>query len=408
MPRALRIAIMVTPLGLFACSELPPDPPPPPTILNVVAVDAVTEAPVNKARILLFEEGVWHRLEGGGTALTLSGGDYRYRIEAPGYATEPRPYRRPPAVKVVAEKTTELRIRMQPTDPTAAQNGGGLRGKVVGPDGPVEGALVVATGARARAVRTDKEGDYAMLGLPADRYTVTAHHGGVAFEKLANVEVGSDLVEGVDIQGEAGGVEVGGLIRRGTGRTTVYMVHPKTGDPIPGLSAETNLGGPWRVAGVPKGTYQVETALELDDNWVQDADRRLQEGPATVDVTATGSASLDLYAIPSVRMLSPAFTETASATPELSWRPVDDADFYVVEVMDEKGTTVFGGFDAVGNPRIRVLPPDSAVAYGGDALVPGARYTWRVYAAERDPLNPSQFTLIAGSERLEGGFVAGE
>lgn len=401
---------MVTPLGLFACSEPPPEPPPPPTILSVSAVDAVSGAPVEKARVLLLEEGVWHPLKGiEPTKIVLSGGDYRYRIEAPGYRDEPRPYRRHPTVKVVAEKTTDLQIALQPTDPTAAENGGGLVGKVVGPDGPVEGALVVAVGARTRSAYTDKEGDYAMLGLTSDRYSVTAHHGGFSFETVRDLAVDSDVLEGVDIQGAASpGVDAGGVIRRGTGRTTVYLVHPRTGEPIPGLSAETNLGSPWRIPAVPSGSYEVEMALELDDNWVQDEGRRLDEGPAAIEVTETGSASVDLYAAPSIRMLSPALAGTASTTPELSWRPIDDADFYVVEVVDERGATVFGGFDAAGNPRLRVLPPDSSVLYAGAPLVPGARHTWRVYAGKRDPLNPSQFDLIAASERLEGEFVAGE
>jgi hypothetical protein len=109
-----------------------------------------------------------------------------------------------------------------------------------------------------------------------------------------------------------------------------------------------------------------------------------------------------------MRRIEPVKSATVSGVPRLTWREVEDADFYVVEVKDESGKTVFGGFDAGGNPRIRVLPPDVSVPYGGDPLVDGARYEWRVFAGKRDPLNPTAFEVVAASESLEGEFVFAE
>ncbi len=384
----------------LSCSDPPPDPPPPPTILHATAVDAVTGMPVEGARLLLIEQGTWQDLP---VDLTLEGAEYQYRVEAPRHRSEPRPFRRLPRVLVISQMTTELTVVLQPVD--APSGDGAIAGTLHGAEGPVEGALVVATGTRVRSTYSDGNGDYLLSGLQDDLYTVDAHLAGFTSSVRMSVDVRGARVDGIDLDLTAGGVAVGGRIHGGTGQTTVYLIHRGSGVPVPGLEVDTNLGSAWQVSSVPPGVYLANTALELDDGWVFDDPRILGGAPASVAVSETASASLDLDTLPSIRRIAPAASATVSATPELSWRAVDGTDFYVVDVTDESGRNVFGGFDAGGNPRIRVLPPNVSVQYTGETLVPGARYAWRVFVGKRDPLNPTSFVLTAASEALEGDFV---
>jgi hypothetical protein len=390
----------------LSCSDPPPDPPPPPTILEVSIVDALDRMPIPGARLLLLQEGTWHDLADGTASLTLEGGTYLVRAEAPGHRSEPRPLRLLEEITVVAEKTTQIEIELQPID--APGGTGAIRGKLMDGSMPVFGALVVATGARIRYTFSDLQGDYALVDLAPDLYSVTAHHAGMQFTVRNGVNVESTAVEGVDLTATPISSSAGGRIRGGTGETRVYLLHPDVLVPITNLTTDTNLSSSWAIEGVAPGMYRAEVALELEDGWVLDYERVLEDGPPTVTVTETASGSLDLYVLPSMRRIEPVKSATVSGTPRLTWREVEDADFYVVEVKDESGKTVFGGFDAGGNPRIRVLPPDVSVPYGGDPLVDGARYEWRVFAGKRDPLNPTAFEVIAASESLEGEFVFAE
>jgi hypothetical protein len=390
----------------LSCSDPPPDPPPPPTILRATVIDAIDGAPISGARVLLIEQGTWHELDAGTLEVTLESGTYRYRAEAPGHRAEPRPFRPFAEVEVLSAKTTELEIQLWPIDVPGGD--GAIAGKVSGSSGPASGALVVATGTRIRSTYTDASGDYVLGDLPPDLYSVTAHLAGFQSSVRNGVNVTGGKVEGVDLELAPSGFVAGGRIRSGTGETRVYLVHPDVLEPIPGLYVDTNLSSVWQMTNVPPGEYRADTALELDDGWVLDYERVLREGPPLVTVSETSSGTLDLFASPSIRRIEPAKSATVSATPVLSWRAIDDADFYVVEVTDESGRTLFGGFDAGGNPRIRVLPPDVSVTYAGETLEQGARYEWRVFAGKRDPLNPTAFDVIAASEALEGELIVAE
>ena len=387
-----------------ACSDLPPDPPPAPTILSFSVVDGVSGAPVPEGRIMVGDRP-WQTVSSeGGVELTFSGADtVGYRVEAPGYQAVPRPFRPTPMAEVSGEATTELEVSLQPVDHQLGL--GGLAGMVSSPDGPVAGALVVATGAQIRLTVTDSEGRYEIGGLPSDLYQVTAFFAGLSVDSSGGIRVEDQKEEDVDlIAAPVVGVEVGGVILGGTGQTTVYLLHPATGHPIPGLSVKTNLSSTWAVPGTPPGNYQVEVALEFDNAWVSDVEQIRTRGLPEISV-ATASVTLDLTVSPAIRGLSPVDTTTVSGSPNLSWRSVPEADFYVVEVRDESDRVRFGGFDAQGDPRIRVLPPSTEQQYEGEPLVVGARYRWRVFAGKVDPQNPSRFALIAGSERFGGEFL---
>ena len=84
---------------------------------------------------------------------------------------------------------------------------------------------------------------------------------------------------------------------------------------------------------------------------------------------------------------------------------VSDIDFFVVDLRDVSGRPVWGGFDARGAARTRILAPATSVAYAGPALSPGALYQWRVYGAKENTLVVSNFDLVTASEALIGEFT---
>ncbi|MFN3322121.1 MAG: hypothetical protein ACK5AZ_01385 [Bryobacteraceae bacterium] len=76
----------------------------------------------------------------------------------------------------------------------------------------------------------------------------------------------------------------------------------------------------------------------------------------------------------SVRLLTPVNSAVRSGRPSFSWRPVDGADSYDIEVSTERGERLW---------KARIEGATEA-AYSADApeLVPGRSYRWRVQAFE--------------------------
>ncbi len=214
----------------------------------------------------------------------------------------------------------------------------------------------------------------------------------LAGETAADIQLEVSATEGTSIQGQLSGE---------SGKTRVVLVEPQTQTEIPGLEVEAAFGGAYQITGVPDGRFQILAGLEADGR-VLNAQRALESGPPIAEV-AGAALTIDLETQPAVRRLQ----TDSSAGLTLSWTALPEAEFYVVELFDAVGQNLWGGFDVSGNPRFRVLVPDTQVPYDGPALSPGALHRFRVYAAIRDPLVPSRFELIGASEPLEGWFRAG-
>jgi protocatechuate 3,4-dioxygenase beta subunit len=144
------------------------------------------------------------------------------------------------------EATLNLVEETQPMDPRGrvigstrtpvVQNGGTIRGRVVGPDArSVGGAFVILTAGieGARETATDAEGRYEFAGLPAGSYRITAAKLGTAFtmrDRNIEVTVGERQVNA--------GVNVVMQKRSAVSGTVVDHY----GDPLEGLGVEL-----WRV-----------------------------------------------------------------------------------------------------------------------------------------------------------------
>lgn len=383
-------------------SDPPPPPPPPPTELVVRVTDGASGAPIAGAQVMLVEKGeVLTTDASGSVSKTLDSatdpGVYAYRAQAAGYVGAPRPGRPPRFVTVVKEQTITLDVTLEPR-PNAAP-GGTLSGRVTLAGAPVSGVYVVAGATSFFGTLTDAAGRYTILGATQDFYTLTAYAPGHRSTSRASVEVApGETKDGLDLELTAiTGGTVSGALTGGTGTSSIALVHAGTGELVPGLSTRASLPGSYSIGQVPPGRFLVTGGLE-DDGVVLDPDWLLFEGAPEVTVTESSSVTVALRFDAAIGAVEPSGGAVVSSTPTLTWPAVADADFYVVEVKNVGGQTVFGGFDTRGDPRNPVLAPMTSTM-PDVALVAGALYTWRVFAAQ-DVSTGRQFELLAASEEL--------
>lgn len=356
---------------------------------------AVTQSPVAGARVQAA--GKWQATAADGTfSSEVEPGILSYRVEAPGFHFVPEAFTATPTVAIPANLTTTTQVVLWPSQ--ARSGPGSIAGQLTQDGAPVAGALVVATSAIEGFGYTDDEGRYLITQLNAGEYRVRAFLAGRVGTEKTRVAV-SGATEGVDlVMAGAPAGSVGGMVSGGS--TQVWLTHPTVGEPIPGLVGPVTQGR-YLINGVAPGTYRVRAGLERD-GLTLDPDPIHEDGPIEVTV-ADAATTQDLALLPAIQGLSPTDTASAAAIPAFDWTAVPNADFYVLELYDLDGVSLFGGFDAVGSPRTRIL--QKPFTYAGPALAPGVRYRWRVWAGENDAVVASEFKLIAASEERGGEIV---
>ncbi len=385
-------------LAVTACSggEEPP-PPPPPTQVQLTVLDAVDEQPIAGAFVYVAGSAGWTEVSADGVVtLEVDPGPHAYWVVAPMHVTVPAPLEEAPTVEAAANQTTDVRVVVDRRSGGAAD--GTIRGTVTVDRTPAEGVLVVAAGVPSYEGYSDATGAYVIVGVGNGNYQVRARQGGTVGDASQNVTTtAGQTSDGVDFALVAGGQDVTGTIAGGTGMGRVALLDPDVRRVVPGLSVSADLATGYTIAGVPAGRYRL---LAFDaDAYVMDPEPIRENGLPVVDVDAA-AVTQDFDVAPAIDGLAP--TGTATATPQLSWAPFADADYYVVDFRDAAGRTIWGGFDATGNWSTRTF--DTSIAYGGPALSPGARYTFRVFAAVQDPIVPSVFALVAASDAKGASF----
>jgi carboxypeptidase family protein len=399
-----RAALLWLLFALTGCSSKPPPPPPPPTKLLVHVLDATNDAPVANAQLVLIEEGKTRTTTASGSLVfEIAPGLYTYRVQAPKYLIAPLAGHAARHMLAVEHKTSEHTVRLEPRP--MASDGGTLAGRVARQGSGVGGVLVVATAIESYSAYTDSDGKFAISALPAGLYQVSAFLGGHQSTSASNVNIANAMTAKMDVDLELtamAGATVGGKLTGPAGTSTISLVHPATGDVIPGLHTAAMIGQTFSITGAPPGSFDVRAGLE-DDGLILDPDAVLRKGEPMVDVTDTTSKTVDLAFVAGVHGIMPSTTSTIAAPPMFSWSAVQGADFYVVEVRDVSGKVIWGGFDAFKNPRMKILTPMTSVAYGGDPLARGALYSWRVYAGQ-NVTTGQLFVLLSASEDLGGLF----
>ncbi len=405
-------------------------PPPPPGKVSVTVVDDQA-APVVGAQIQVFDAAT-----GNPIATLTSGADgsvsasyyednIQLKVSAQGYAPSPAAGIPPQPIAMIPGQEEAITITLSPLDPTLQI--GSISGKVLDTQGlPVSGALVTALDAGGTTIATahaDHLGDYNLYNVPAGDVTLNAWVAGLNFTPSATITVAdADALTGENIT--ASGVASGSVSGKVsftaiTGDIVdITLLQPGSREVVPGLRAYTDANGNFDIPFVPNGTFEIIASLE-NDGYVLDPDTSVTQGIPTVTIN-NNAVTRDLKATGSITLTSPESNLTFAPLPELSATPTftwlkdssyASADDYVIEVVDESSSTVWGGFDAANNytPRVTVPQgnnPQALYDFDGSALSAleaGKVYQLRVYARSIDN-TATGFTLLSSSETLDGLF----
>lgn len=404
---ALRVAsaatALATVLAALACGEdPPPPPPPPPTKLAFVVRDALTDAPLAQAAVLVGPTRRRLVTDATGRVELETSAAATLVVEAAGYVSRPTPYEADLVATPVAEKTTDVLVTLEPRPNWTG--GGSIAGRVTVGGTPKAGVLVFASASQDFTTLTDADGGFSFLGVPQGLYTLNTFAAG----HVGTPKTGVDVLRGEAEQGVeltmtvAAGAVVQGRLTGITGTTAVGLELAATGDLVPGLEVASIAGGRFTVPGVPPGRYLVR-ATRGRDGLAPDPDVKRTGMTPMVEVTTATSAAVTVNLVPTVLGLVPSSTTTDSQ-PILSWRAHPGADFYIVELRGADGRLVWGGFDARRNPQFRI--PATTIRFGDtvpalEQLAGGRSYRWQIYAAKDEP-QLSSYRMLAASEELDG------
>lgn len=378
---------------------------------RVLLLEADTGAPAGPALVAGPDGRVSARVEPG--ALLL-------RVDAAGHL--PRPLAGAPAVPVDfapganPERTVEL-------IPRESGAGRALAGRVVNGQGPLGAVLVVATGPEVRTAVTDDDGAFVLFDLPPGDFVLRAllvDHAGEPVAVTVPADAEPAAVELHLARGGTGAVEGHvTFLAVQNGAVRVTLQDRASGEAVAGLSGPA-ADGTYRVEGVPPGEYVAWAALEneLPVGYVMDPDAVRKFGLPVVTVTAGGAAGQDFDVTGAVGLVAPASAGASAAAatvadpPTFEWAPYSSADRYFLEVADELGRTVWGGF-AGDTPRVELPKTTTRVAYGALAgsdpgpLEPGRVYRLRVFAAKDDNQDPRGYRIVSATEEQRGLFEVG-
>ncbi len=339
-----------------------------------------------------------------------------YTVKTSRQSYDPAPPRdiAPYPVTVMAGQTTDFSIQMSQSSVTG---GGAISGRVTNGDNGVAGVLVAAeSGLIGCSSLTDGNGDYWIFNVPPDNYTVKAQAAHLVSSVVSVVVPATSQVSNVNItvSPTATGAVSGHVTFLATTNieVDVTLLNPKSGEPVPGLTAPT-VGLFFVIPSVPPGTYLARASYN-NDGKVMDPDWIVKNGQPIVTV-GSDTADRDFSLTGAVEVLAP--TNPASSTPPVavqgtqpvfSWSSYASADDYVIEVSDQNGRMLWGGFHNNWTVRKIVIPrTNTSIEYNVDStateeLQVGRVYRWRVYASKDDIRETTGWKLISVSEEQRG------
>jgi len=352
----------------------------------------------------------------GNYTIQLDSGSYYVKVYAQGYQSIPvRGFSAVP-FSVKASNTTTLDYQMNTMQ---VANAGLISGKALSSSGsPMPGVLVVAhSGASGYSSVTDNNGAYTIYNVPAGSYSVKGYIAAYNSDSVsATVASGNTPASAnLSLTSGASGAVTGNITFLATTNkdVDVSLINPYTNESIPGLTTMT-VGGSYTLLNVPSGSY-IGRATFRNDTLVMDPDWILKNGQPTVTV-AGSSVSLNFSVTGSVLLSSPTNAPSSTVpvkisgtTPTFTWTAYPSTSDYAVEVDDENGNVIWGGFSGSGATITRnVTAPSSqtSIVYNSDnsakqPLQSGHFYRWRIYACKNVVGAPS-WKLISVSEDQMG------
>lgn len=395
---------------------------PPTGTLRVTVVDGLTASPVRDATVLLVEGSTGSPL--GSTLATDPDGAIStklptvavlVRVVAQGYAPVPPSNVDPLPVQVREDETSEVRVQVFGL--ASSEPLGWATGFVRDAAGQiVPGALVVADVAGTfRSTTTDSDGGFMLHNVPAGTASITAWKAGLNFPAVDGVQVLAGQ-ETPDVLLTASTVPTNvvsgsvSFLAVENGVTDITITHPGTHEVIPGLRTFNSTANQFSLTDVPNGTFDIVASLD-NDGFVLDPDRIVKFGTPTI-LVAGSPVTVDFDVTDSVPLLRPADNEeiplpATDADLVFSWMAYPSTSDYVVEVVNESGEVIWGGFAADGTKKVTTTGTSIGFNEDETATAPlevGRYYQVRIYASKDDRQQPGGYTLISSTEALRGVF----
>jgi hypothetical protein len=381
---------------------------------NVMLFDANSNSPVTRA--VTEADGSY--------TMEVDGGSYYLRVTAQQYVSSPPAGGQAvPFEGAVGEKVRKT-VYLDP-DPEAA-TAGSVSGHVLGSEGqPANGVLVVAAddaGTSGASAVSGPDGYFVLHNLQPGTYTLTAYFAGyqqTGSEVTVTVKAGSSKGPvDLTIVSSQGSTLTGKIsfLASGNSAVDITLINPATREAIPGMYTFNDPQGlDYSIDDIPNGTY-IAWASYRNDGYVMDPDWIRKNGLPTVtfdkagqnrvlDFSVTGAIRVDSPTNPADSILPVA---VATTQPTFKWNAYSAAKWYIVEVFDLRGNSIWGGFDSSGTVRHTAIDfhHTSAVfnfdGSASDMLVQGGTYRWKVFA-DGEP-GADSLELISASEDLRGLF----
>jgi len=405
---------------LAGCSNDEPAAPPATGVLTGRVTNAASSSPLGFVRITLFDAltnnpiVTFTTIGDGAFRFDLPPGSYYVRLARQGFEPVPPRDIPPLPITVIAGAGSDNSFQMFPS---SLPNGGAISGKVTSGGKAMPGVLVVAeSGTTSLSGLSDQAGDYFVYNLVPGTYSVKAWVAGYS-STIDTVAVAPGTEQtGVTLSLTAGqvGTVSGHITFLATTNTEVdvALLNPATHEVVPGLNAGTS-GGNYSIPNVPFGTY-LARATYRNDGKVMDPDWIIKNGEPYVSVAAAAMAR-DFSVTGGVTLASP--TNIAASTQPVdvgahglvfAWSQYASADNYVIEVTDQSGRVIWGGFGDNWTVRKILLPKTQlSCTFNSDStaiepLVVGKVYRWKIYVSKNDSQEPLGWKLVSTSEDQQG------
>ena len=401
--------------------------------LELTVVEEGTNAGLANARVIVIDGATGESVDilatdaNGKVSKVYDVGTLQLQVSSQNYAPSPPPGIPPLPVQITAGQTTSVTVSVRAL-PAAER--GMISGLVTDSQGQAAaGALIVVNAADGMVSSTTAhtDGSYLLHNVAIGSATLNTFLGGNNFDPAGPVTVTADTNTDQNIQavGMASG-EISGHVSFTSVSGDIIditLLHPTTRDTLPNLRVQTDAGGSYRMPDVPYGEFEIIASLE-NDGFVLDPDLSVTQGIPMVLISelAPVIANKDFKVTGSIELTNPASIIDASVSelgdiPTFMWVKASSyasANYYVVEIVDESGNTVWGGFDSPANdyvPLVTVLQennPSAVYNFDGTAalasLEPERYYQLRVYAAVVDTSEPKGYRLLSAGETLDGIF----
>ncbi len=412
-------------LGLVACGG-GGDSPPPTGTLTVTVTQAGSDpaANISNARVAVIDGASGDVVkvlttDSKGTASSeFLVGQVLLKVSAQGYYPSPASAAGSPLPFVIqGGKTTAANIALTPM--ADASGLGWISGKVLAPDETtgVGNALVIASSSATGTptwytAATNTDGTFTLFNVPAGTADVSALRAGYNFSSVMASVTATAETSGTNISSTAANGTLSGsvtFLATQNGVVDVTLLHPETGEVIPGLRTYTDASNhTYTLSKIPDGTFSAIASLKTD-TYVLDPDRVAKFGVPQVTVSG-GVASpnpLDFSVTGAIKLTQPVNLQVlpiGAAT--FKWNAYPSTKNYTVKVTDENGDVVWGDYAPLVGSNYTVGTATQATCPAA-LLTVGKTYHVRVYASVDDTKSPDGYTIISSTEDLEGVFTVG-